>query len=153
MNEKWVHWSLYISPKTLYPSLCTEEPVMTAEGEEWWCITNLQISVFSAPQSVLILFRISYNCVAFVKQSRTVTALLLLEHLRKTTVLENPSMPPCTTRCQRIILWLPSMCQTALVPFELYALLLIAILCRREVLIGSTWCIDALRWVLWTLMP
>jgi hypothetical protein len=35
---------------------------------------------------------------------------LLLEHLRNTTALENPSTPPCTTILHLMSLWFPSKC-------------------------------------------
>ena len=134
--------------------LWMEDPVIT---DRWLRMMSYHkspyCSIFSSLISTNFVWDLIVFSVAKVKASKTVNALLLSEHFKNTTVLENPSIPPWMTKCQRIILWLPSMCQTALAPFALYLLLRIAILRLKVVLIGSTLWIEAWSRDLGTLTP
>lgn len=94
-------------------------------------------STFSAPRSEHSREGNPYLRVASMKLSRTVAALLSIEHFRNVIIREYPSMPPWTTNPHRISLCKPLMCHKAFGPGTLYFLRTVACVQQRRTLTGS----------------
>lgn len=109
--------------------------------------------MFSRPWSLFTLEGIPYIWQAFWNSASTVSDLLLFAQYTYGINLEKPSIAVCTTNLQRIILWFPSVCQSAFGHRTLYFRQQMVPLHRSAVPTGSSSCIISLTFHCCTLIP